>query len=132
MVNIAIVGSRDFEDYELLKFQLLKYINKRLDSIVISGEPYRRADLDVNIVSGGARGADTLAEKFANEFGLKKMIFKPDWNMYGKSAGFIRNRKIVENCDVLFAFQVNKSRGTQHSIDLARELKKEVYVYEIA
>lgn len=131
MVNIAIVGSRDFEDYELLKFQLLKYINKRLDSIVISGEPYRRADLDVNIVSGGARGADTLAEKFANEFGLKKMIFKPDWNMYGKSAGFIRNRKIVENCDVLFAFQVNKSRGTQHSIDLARELKKEVYVYEI-
>ena len=131
MVNIAIVGSRDFEDYELLKFQLLKYINKRLDSIVIPGEPYRRADLDVNIVSGGARGADTLAEKFANEFGLKKMIFKPDWNMYGKSAGFIRNRKIVENCDVLFAFQVNKSRGTQHSIDLARELKKEVYVYEI-
>ena len=131
MVNIAIVGSRDFNNYEYLKFELLKYINKRLDSTVVPGEPYRRVDLGINIVSGGARGADTLAEKFANEFGFKTIIFKPDWNLYGRSAGFIRNRKIVENCDILFAFQINKSKGTQHSINLAKELGKEVYVFEI-
>lgn len=131
MVRIAIVGSRDFNNYEYLKFELLKHINKRLDSTVIPGMPYQRVDLDVKIVSGGAKGADTLAEKFADEFGFEKLIFKPDWDLYGKRAGFIRNAKIVDNCDVLFAFQINKSKGTQHSIDLAREKGKEVYVFEV-
>ena len=131
MVRIAIVGSRDFNNYEYLKFELLKHINKRLDSTVIPGMPYQRVDLDVEIVSGGAKGADTLAEKFADEFGFEKLIFKPDWDLYGKRAGFVRNAKIVDNCDVLFAFQINKSKGTQHSIDLAREKGKEVYVFEV-
>ena len=131
MCRIAIVGSRDFNNYEYLKFELLKYINKRLDSTVTPRQPYERVDLEVEIVSGGARGADTLAEKFANEFGFKTVIYKPDWDLYGKRAGFIRNAKIVDACDILFAFQINKSRGTQHSIDLAREKNKEVYVFEV-
>ena len=131
MCRIAIVGSRDFNNYEYLKFELLKYINKRLDSTITPGQPYKRVDLEVEIVSGGARGADTLAEKFANEFGFKTVIYKPDWDLYGKRAGFIRNAKIVDACDILFAFQINKSRGTQHSIDLAREKNKEVYVFEV-
>lgn len=131
MVRIAIVGSREFNNYEYLKFELLKHINKRLDSTVITGMPYQRVDLDVEIVSGGAKGADTLAEKFADEFGISKVIFKPDWDLYGKRAGFVRNAKIVDNCDVLFAFQINKSKGTQHSIDLAKEKSKEVYVFKV-
>ena len=134
MVNIAIVGSRDFEDYELLYNELKEFLfdidyegdlNGEWSEVLCS-----KYD-SVKIISGGAKGADTLGERFAKDFNLDTLIFKPDWSMYGKSAGFIRNRKIVENCDVLFAFQVNKSRGTQHSIDLARGLKKEVYVYEI-
>ena len=134
MVNIAIVGSRDFEDYELLYNELKEFLFDIDYEGDLNGEwsevLYSKYN-SVKIISGGAKGADTLGERFAKDFNLDTLIFKPDWNMYGKSAGFIRNRKIVENCDVLFAFQVNKSRGTQHSIDLARELKKEVYVYEI-
>lgn len=134
MVNIAIVGSREFSDYEYLKEQLCEFIfdikyegdsGKSWSSVY-----YNRYD-NVKIISGGARGADTLAEKFADEFSFEKVIFKPDWNLYGKRAGFVRNAKIVDNCDVLFAFQINKSKGTQHSIDLAKEKNKEVYVFEV-
>ena len=135
MTKIAIVGSRDFNDYEVLYNILKEYcfdIDHEGDS---NGDwcevLYHKHDKTI-IVSGGARGADTLAEKFANEFGFEKVIFKPDWDLFGKSAGFIRNKKIVDACDVLFAFQINKSKGTQHSIDLARKAGKEVYVIEVS
>ena len=134
MVNIAIVGSREFNDYDDLKEQLCEFI---FDIKYEGGNDgdwtpvyYNRYD-NVKVISGGARGADTLAEKFADEFNFEKIIFKPDWDLYGRRAGFVRNVKIVDACDVLFAFQINKSKGTQHSIDLAREKNKEVYVFEV-
>jgi hypothetical protein len=133
MCRIAIIGSRDFNDYEYLKQKLIKYICSNFDTFEEKGKLYRRRNTwpNILIISGGAKGADTLAEKFADEYNLEKLIFKPDWDLYGKRAGFVRNAKIVDNCDVLFAFQINKSKGTQHSIDLAKEKSKEVYVFEV-
>ena len=133
MCRIAIVGSRDFHDYEYLRQELTKYICSNFDAFEENGKLYRRRTTwpNIAIVSGGARGADTLAEDFADQYNLEKLIFKPDWDLYGKRAGFVRNAKIVDNCDVLFAFQINKSKGTQHSIDLAKEKSKEVYVFEL-
>lgn len=112
-MKLAVVGTRKFSDYELMK--------KELDKL----EP------DV-IVSGGAKGADQLGERYALENNLPTEIFRPDWDQYGKQAGFVRNKKIVDNCDMLIAFWDGESRGTSHSIYLARtkEISIRVVKYE--
>ena len=112
-MKLSVIGSRSFNNYELLK------------KIIIEKYPTVKV-----IVSGGARGADQLAEKFAVEMGLKKEIYLPDWNLHGKSAGFIRNRSIIENCDMVVAFWDGKSKGTKNSIDLAKRILKPVLIVE--
>jgi len=125
-VKIAIVGSRDFNNYELLKKTITDFLfTNRTDE-----EFYEMSYKDHTIVSGGAKGADMLAERFADEFELEKIIFKPDWDLYGKSAGFKRNKDIIRNADVVFAFWDGKSKGTQHSINLAKEMDKELYIIQ--
>lgn len=111
MRRVAVVGSRTFKDYGLLC--------KTLDAHVKPGD---------EIVSGGAKGADYLAEQYAKERGLNTIIYYPEWDKYGKKAGFLRNEKIVNDCDILVAFWNNVSRGTKSSIDLARKAGKEVFI----
>lgn len=73
------------------------------------------------LVSGGAKGGDRYAELYAERKGLPITIHKPDWDRYGKSAGFIRNKSIIDDADVIVAIWDGKSKGTQHSMRLARE-----------
>jgi hypothetical protein len=113
-MKLAIVGSRDFNDYEYLKKVL---------------EPIR--DKVSLIISGGAKGADTLGERYAKENNIPVQIFYPDWNKFGKSAGFKRNVDIVNNCDAVVAFQINDSKGTQHTINIAKEKGKKVKVFKL-
>lgn len=108
-MKVAVVGSRSFNDYELLKSKLDTFHNK--------------CQIDV-IVSGGANGADSLGERWARENRIELLIFLPEWNKYGKSAGFKRNVEIVKNSDVIIAFWDGQSKGTKHTIDLASEHKK--------
>ena len=110
-IKIGVVGSRTFNDYQLLKSTL---------------DPLK--DVICLIVSGGAKGADSLAEQWAKENGVPTTIFVPDWDLYGKSAGYRRNVQIVEEADHILAFWDKKSKGTKHSIDLARKLKKKCSV----
>jgi hypothetical protein len=100
-MRIGIIGSRGFNNYTLVKDVMSEYIN----------------NVDV-IVSGGAKGADTLGEIWAKEFNKETLIFLPDWNKYGKRAGFIRNQDIVKNSDLIIAFWDGHSKGTKSSIDL--------------
>lgn len=115
-MKIAIIGSRIFDDYEYLKSSILSEM--RVEEIT-------------HIVSGGARGTDTLAEIFADEFGIDKVIFKPEWDRYGKAAGMIRNSFIVDEADVVFAFWNGKSKGTNDSIMKAKKRNKKVYIVDI-
>ena len=101
---IGIVGGRDFDDYSLLTTTMNEYVDK--------------VHL---IVSGGAKGADSLGERWAKENNKKTLIFKPEWEKYGKSAGFIRNQEIVKNSDFVLAFWDGKSKGTKSSIDLCKK-----------
>jgi hypothetical protein len=112
-MKLAVVGSRDFNDYELLK--------SRLDII------HKLKIIDL-IISGGAIGADSLSEKWAKENRIPSKIFLPDWNTYGKSAGFKRNVEIIYNSDAVIAFWDGLSKGTQHSINLAKEYKKPIAI----
>jgi len=115
-MNIAIVGSRGINDYELVKRIFNKY--------------YGESDVSL-IVSGGAKGVDTMAEKLADELKINKLIFHPDWDKHGKAAGFIRNKNIVENADEVLAFWDGLSKGTKYTIGLANDAKKKVIVVEV-
>lgn len=114
-MKIAIIGSRTFTDYKLLDQVLNDFMDK--NNILIT-----------HVISGGANGADKLGERFADSIGAEKIIFYPDWNKHKKAAGFIRNKDIVDNSEMVFAFWDGKSRGTKHSIDYARSQKIEVYI----
>lgn len=116
--KIAVVGSRSFVDYELLESILCDYIINR----------YGTMPGDCLIVSGGARGADGLSERFALDHGIETLIFEADWSKYGRAAGMVRNKNIVNNADVVFAFWDEKSKGTKNSIDLARNTNKELFI----
>lgn len=108
-MRVAVVGSRTFNDYLLLL--------NTLDSIPID-----------SIVSGGARGADSLAKKYAEASGLLIVEYLPEWDKYGRRAGFIRNVQIVDNSDLVIAFWDGISKGTGHSIDYARKIGKPLKV----
>ena len=113
-MNIAIVGGRDFNDYPLLKESISAYIDAH--------------EKPENIVSGGAKGADTLAAQFAAEMGIPLLIFKPDYQRYGRGATLVRNTQIIENAEVVFAFWDGQSKGTKDSIKKAEKLEKELYI----
>jgi len=106
-MNLAIIGSRDFNNYNLLKETLEKYKLKI-----------------TQVVSGGCRGADILGEKWAKENKIKTNIFLADWDKFGKRAGFIRNEDIIKNCDYCIAFWDGVSKGTKHSISLCEKYNK--------
>jgi hypothetical protein len=96
---------------------------------VLDEHIHRNEDI---IVSGGARGADGLGERFAREFCVNEpIIYEAEWGKFGKSAGFKRNHLIIEECEMVIAFWDFESKGTKHSIDLAKSMKKHVYTYGI-
>jgi uncharacterized protein YeaO (DUF488 family) len=112
--NIAIIGSRTFDNYPLLK--------KIMDRLIFKYE-------NVTIISGHANGADKLAEQYAKENNLDKKIFLADWGKYGKNAGYIRNHTIWENSDLGVAFWDGESKGTKHSFEISKKMNKPLYVF---
>lgn len=116
-MKIAIVGSRTFEDYDAM----CSFVEEKL------------ADMGCStieaVVSGGARGADILAERYAQKRGLQMIVFPAEWKKYGRRAGFIRNVDIIRACDVCFAFWNGESRGTQHDIELCEQMNKQCFIY---
>lgn len=84
------------------------------------------------IISGGAVGVDTLAERYADKKGIKKMIIYPNYELYGKSAPLIRNKLIVDNADLVIAFWDGESHGTEFTINYAKRRKVPCEVYLIS
>ena len=108
-MKVAVVGSRGFNNY-----------NKVVETL--SGLKI------TEIVSGGAVGADKLGERYANENNIPTKIFIPDWEKYGKSAGFKRNTQIIEEAEFVVAFWDMESKGTKDSISKAEKLGKKVLI----
>ena len=114
-ISVAILGSRDFNNYELLK--------NRIDKILI--------DKNVEqLISGGANGTDKLAEKYASDNNYQIKVIKPDWKK-GKWAGLERNSEIIEQSDIVIAFWNGISRGTFHIINKTEKLNKQLYIINI-
>ena len=81
------------------------------------------------IISGGAKGVDSVGESIAEELELNVERFPAEWDKYGKSAGYIRNVAMAENADALLAVWDGVSRGTKHMIDIARKKELPMYVF---
>ena len=113
-MRLAIIGSRNFNNSELLKLTIEQYF----------GYTHIKA-----ITSGGSKGADSLAAQFAKTNKLELIEHLPEWDKYGKSAGFRRNRQIIENADFVLAFWDSISKGTANSLKIAKELKKPTLIY---
>ena len=84
------------------------------------------------IVTGGARGVDACAEKYAREHGLALTVFRPRYDRFGRGAPMERNRRIVEYADCVVAIWDGDSRGTEFVIRACRDTGKPVSVYIVA
>jgi len=115
-MKVIICGSRDFNDY--------KYMEKCIE----------RSGFNITeIVSGAAKGADSLGERYAKEHDIKLTRFPADWNSLGKKAGPIRNQQMIDYVypdGGLIAFPINESIGTRDSIRRAENKGLHVRVYE--
>lgn len=113
--RIAVVGSREFKNYAQMKGVL--------DGIL---------GPDDELVSGGAIGADSFAQRYAKEGGYAIHIYYPRWE-HGKSAGFARNKRIVENADYVLAFYRDghfQEGGTSNTAMWANKLGVPLLEYE--
>ena len=109
-MKVAIIGSRDLavEDFS----------------------PYLPIEV-TEIVSGGARGIDQCARRYAKERGLKLTEFLPDYARYGRAAPIKRNELIAEYADGGIAFWDGRSKGTEYTVKYAQRVNKPCDIVEI-
>lgn len=111
MNRIAVIGSRGFSDYKLFR-EKLEYLIKDL------GE-------DFIFISGGCpTGGDALIKKYCAENNYELIEHLPDWDQFGKRAGFLRNQLIIDDATHLICYWDGVSKGTLSSIKIAE--KKEI------
>lgn len=112
-MKVIIAGTRTFNDYDLLCEECDRMLTDKVEYIL----------------SGLARGADELGQRYATDRGYKVLQFPPAWNLYGRKAGPMRNRLMAEEADGAIVFWDGKSRGTMNMIDEMKRLKKPCYVF---
>ena len=109
--KVIIAGSRGFSNYKLLREQCNKFLREK------------RKTSNIIVVSGHARGADTLGEKYAQDEGFTLEIYPAQWKKFGKRAGYRRNEQMAEVADALIAEWDGKSHGTKHMIEIMENKK---------
>lgn len=104
-MKVLVCGSRDWTDYDA--------IYKRL----------KKLDIYAEIIEGGQRGADLMAKEAAETIGLDYIEYGANWKREGRSAGPIRNRKMLdrEKPDLVIAFPLPQSKGT---LDMIAEAER--------
>ena len=117
--RVIIAGSRGFCDY----CRLAVVCDKLLQEIAKSRQ--------ITVISGGANGADSLGEHYAQERGYALILFPAKWEQYGKAAGPIRNRQMADNSDALIAFWDGHSLGTRNMIVEATRKGIEVRIIKV-
>lgn len=112
-MKIIVAGGRDFNNRVIMDKILSEHIDPSFDIII----------------SGCAKGADTLGAEWAATHGVALQTFPANWEMYGKSAGFIRNADMGAYADAAIIFWDGESKGTKHMIQTMKKLGKPYSVF---
>lgn len=107
-MKIAIIGSRNLTINNLEEY-LPKYTSE--------------------IISGGAKGIDSCAKKYALCNGIKYTEFLPNYKLYGRFAPIKRNDEIINYADIIIAFWDGKSKGTKYVIDKCKQKNIKIEIY---
>lgn len=118
-MNIAIVGSRAYKYLENIEYKMNQYA----DMLFSNNLPMP------TVISGGAKGPDSVAVEVAKELGWKYEVYRANWYKYGKAAGHKRNSIIVAKSNLMWAFWDGESRGTLDSITKAVKACLPVEIY---
>ena len=112
-MKVIIAGSRDITDE---KFVIDEFWKLPIEA--------------TEIVSGCAKGVDTIGEFIAESIGIPVKKFPADWKTHGKAAGPIRNKQMAEYADAAIVIH-NGSRGSLNMIEQMKKLNKPVYEVKI-
>ncbi len=109
---LLIAGTRTYTDYA-------EFVG--ICDYMLSGTAH-----PVCIVSGGANGADALAERYAKEKNYQLKVFPAKWDTYGRQAGYIRNKEMHDFIKfhekrACLCFWNGSSRGTAMNFELAKK-----------
>jgi predicted Rossmann fold nucleotide-binding protein DprA/Smf involved in DNA uptake len=115
-LSVVVAGSRSIDDYELVAATIKGQFNS-----------FR----DLEIVHGGAKGVDSCASRFAEEYDIKEVVVEANWDEHGKAAGPRRNSKMAEYGDVLIVVWDGESNGTRNMIRQALDRGLDVHVRQV-
>lgn len=113
MKKLLIAGSRSIPQTP----ESIRFINEYMEFIF-------RNNSITHIISGGASGADQIGEEIAKIRNLGLLRYTPDWGIYGKVAGLIRNEQMAKKCDLAFFIWDGVSRGTLNCMSHVKKYQK--------
>lgn len=125
MKYVIIAGGRDYSDYDQFKLETSSYLVEKhhhKEIHIVSGgcDDKKKGVLTYTRKDGSeVFGADGMAERYAEEYGLPITVIKADWKKYGVAAGPIRNKEMAKIGTHLLAFNTG-GRGTKSMIEISR------------
>lgn len=105
-MKVIVCGGRDYTDEEMLRLELSMFDERTPITVLIHG---------------GAKGADTMAGKWATDQGIPVRVYKADWESFGKSAGVRRNQLMLDKEEPNMVIAFPGGRGTAHMVMIATE-----------
>jgi hypothetical protein len=119
-MKIGIVGSRTWTNAKLMARTIESYVS-------VHGLKWK----DIILISGGAKGADKLAEEFAEGKNIAIEVYLPDYKIYNKNkweAPHKRNTTIAHESEFLFCFWDGKSRGCMDTVEKIKKYGKQFVI----
>lgn len=124
-MKVIIAGSRTLNNMKYLDIATTTAFNSWISKDQDNFKYY----MNPEIVSGGAQGIDFCAELYAKKHNFNFKEFLAEWDVHGKSAGYVRNHAMAQYADALIAIWDGKSKGTLNMINTMANLNKPIYVY---
>lgn len=106
-MKLLIAGSRSISEFDI--------------------DNYVSSDVSL-IITGGANGVDSIAEKYADKHRISKLVLRPDYKRLGRGAPLKRNEEMVDIADSVLVVWDGKSKGTLYTIEYAKRNNKPIVV----